>query len=246
MKPGQSETAIELMRILALAGSSRLNDPAVVNALVNSKFYQQYQAEIETDPQAIGRDLSPSGAKNRRNGSMKFYPLPFFHASHIECVLFRPHFFSGWDASKVEIIQIGCAPDHAELGYRIERGHHGDVDRHGYLHVQMAANFHQGIQLAIPAGLSTKHPAFPINDTQPYAPVYAAMIAFTGLQKDWNGGLANELKNLQQYGNSANFNHIVASVKTTCHAMFFNRGKNVQSKIAGRIGLWLAKLQRNP
>lgn len=244
MKPGSKEIAIEMMRVLALAGSARLSDQSVVNSLANSKFYQRFQREIETDPAAISRDLSMQGAANARNGSMKFYPLPFFHSTDIECVLFRPYFFNSWDSSKVEIIQIGGSPHYAELGYRIERGSRGATDRHGYLHVQMTDKFKLGLEVAVPAGLSTKHPAFPINDAQPYSPIYAAMVAFTGLQPDWANGLARELDNLRQYGNPANFGKLVESVKTTSYAILFQRKPDFQNRMAGALSLFFARWQR--
>lgn len=235
-----------MMRILAIAGGDRVNDPIIEKRLLKSNFFSDNRGKIETDPEQIKRELSTLTADDISIPASNFYPLPFQRDGHYLVILFRPHFLSSGDGCKLDIVQIACEPNCVAVGYRIERGHHGDVDMHGYLHVQMTASFNAPgvpIEIPTPENLSVSYPAYPIPDKQPYASLYAALIAFAGLRKDWLGGLIREFEDCRDFYQGEDFDDTLDELKTVCQQLFLSQSDSYWRRF--KAWIWQVRTKLN-
>jgi hypothetical protein len=217
------EFALKIARILAVAGCDRITNARIEKLLLSSTFFKNYSERLETDAKKIHFDLCTFAADNEEIPSSSFFPLPFEKRKDYLVAFFRPHFFSD-NGCKIDIIQLCKPPFHNEaIGYRIERGHRGSSDPHGYLHVQMTPSFPHSdgpIQVHLPPGLSSSYPAYPIPHRQVYASLYGALVAFAGLRRDWQGGLIDEFEKCRNSYSGSDFDDLLQRLKDVCEHLY--------------------------
>lgn len=213
----EREIAFKIARILATAGCDTITNARIEKILTSRTFFKNYSERLETNASRINFDLCISAADNQDVPASSFFPLPFEKRKDYLIAFFRPHFF-GDNGCKIDVIQLCKAHDIA-VGYRIERGHRGDSDPHGYLHMQMTPSFPHTdgpIEVHLPEFLSKSYPAYPIAHKQIYASLYGALVAFAGLQRDWQGGLVDEFEKCRNFYPGSDFDDLKQRLIDIC------------------------------
>ena len=231
---------------MALEGLVYINKKSVEDLLLASSFGSTYTDLIETRATDIEAMLTYENVKKGRPITRKFFISPFKAAGKFEVLLFRPHFIDLGAVVKIDIVQLwedgGCR----EIGYRFENEERRANSLHNYPHMQVTKGFNHNVLLGnmnVPENM----PDVPIAEKRPHSRLFAALVAFVGLDTQGTIGLASELGKLANTGGStAEIKAYLKEVKATCRDLSrawngkcgFHGGSRVGRVVDGMLARW--------
>ncbi|MBB3952640.1 hypothetical protein [Aureimonas jatrophae] len=220
--PDEVDTALTVLKVFAIAGCNHF--ARVSSKVEGSDFYKTYRSEIVVDESLIRQQLTTGWVTNRHRVK-QFLPMPFAprpeYGEKTLIFFLRPYFFVDKQKCRIELIQMVDDPDRHTVGYRFEHGTRGNVDMHGYPHMQLTKKFVTGgVETSLTPTMAISHPVVPLPNGIGLSPLYSSLVSMCGHRFDGAKGLVPSFREMENGEAGAQVTAVADALDGHCRNLF--------------------------